>query len=543
MATYYGLGADEPLEDSERRVASSLKQLPAEYIVLHHVSWQSRRNGRQGDGEADFIIIHPQRGIVVLEVKGGGVEIENGRWASIDRFGKKNSIKNPYEQALASKYALLEWLERDALVSNIRVGHAVAFPHMQTLPHLGLTAPEAITWSQENLKNPLHCVERVSSHWQLKSNLATQDLSKLVRLLAPTVSMRRSLASKSAAAEDDLLEFTAGQVEAFSRLRAARGGLVIGTAGTGKTVLAIARAHKLSIDGFRTLLVCYNELLGASLSERFARQDNLTASTYHSLCFREAAKAGLPIPQNPTQAWWDNDAADLLIEACAINESEFDAIIIDEGQDFSPKWIESLRCLVSSRPDAPFFLFADPHQEMWKRDWAKDSSWPFVYELRDNLRNTIPIAQRVAAVLDLEWPTRGVTGPEPAWRDIQNTSRPETDVVSALERLIDDGFGPQNLVVLCASAAAATRLREEIVGSYSLGKWGGNGIAVETIARFKGMESEAIVVLLDDSGQPNELTSAYVGISRARSVLTVVGSGRHQKGLKWLHSPSVVTSK
>lgn len=87
MARYIGLGQDEPSEDSEHRVATALRRLPDDWIIFHHVSWQSRRSGRQGDGEADFVVLHPKRGLLVLEVKGGGIEIHDGRWSTIDRRG------------------------------------------------------------------------------------------------------------------------------------------------------------------------------------------------------------------------------------------------------------------------------------------------------------------------------------------------------------------------------------------------------------------------------------------------------------------------
>ncbi|WP_122879286.1 nuclease-related domain-containing protein [Burkholderia pseudomallei] len=110
MAKYIGLGTDDPVEDSEKRVAAALQRLSDDWTVLHHVSWQSKRGGRQGDGEADFVLVHPRKGILVLEVKGGGIEIETGRWFTTDRNGRRFAIKNPFEQAVASKHALVGWL-------------------------------------------------------------------------------------------------------------------------------------------------------------------------------------------------------------------------------------------------------------------------------------------------------------------------------------------------------------------------------------------------------------------------------------------------
>lgn len=532
MARYIGLGSDEPIEDSERRVADALRRLPDGWIVLHHVSWQSKRGGRQGDGEADFIILHPRKGLVVVEVKGGGIDVEHGRWMSTDRFGKRHYIKNPFEQAIASKHALVGWLRDHGLGSRVRVGHAVIFPNMDAIPALGPAAPPQITFSKADLLDVDAAVTRCLAHWSLQANLPPKDTEKVIALLAPTVSASPTLASASGDAEANLVVFTAEQIEAFSRLRAHRGGLIIGGAGTGKTVLAVARAQQLAKDGFRTLLVCYNELLGIELSERIGQSPELTACTFHALCLREAKRAGIAVSSARDQAWWEDEAPSVLIDACSRNETIYDAIVVDEGQDFSPIWLDALRCVTRGVEEAPFFVFADPRQDLWRRGWDLATDYPFVWELTQNMRNTLPIAKRVSAIVGGDAQGRGIPGPTPVWRSSEGHAK-ERDVVNAVEHLLEEGFGPQNLVILCGSARLAERLRERSIGPFSFGLWGSRGIPVETVSRFKGLESQAIVLVLDGPFAPDGRTSAYVGMSRARSVLVVVGDEADQPPLSW----------
>ncbi len=349
MATYYGLSSDEPDQKSERLVATALRALPDGWVVFHHVNWQSIRSGRQGDGEADFIIMNPTVGVLVIEVKGGGIDIENGRWRSKDRYGRVHEIKNPYEQALSSKYTLVSWLNELGLSSRAQVGHAVAFPNVDEVPNLGLSGPGQITWTRSDLRNISLAVQNTVKHWALRANLSQDDMKKLIGLLAPTISVRRKLISASTDAELELLRLTAEQVEAFSGLKASRGGLVLGGAGTGKTVLAIARSQQLAQGGFRTLLVCYNDLLGRALEKQISGTDGVFACTFHSLCFRESAKAKLQLPSSPGIEWWDTEAPTYLVDACAINGTQFDAVVVDEGQDFSPIWIDTLRCITTAR--------------------------------------------------------------------------------------------------------------------------------------------------------------------------------------------------
>lgn len=532
MARYIGLGEDEPSEESERRVAVALRRLPDDWIVLHHVSWQSKRGGRQGDGEADFLVLHPHRGLLVIEVKGGGIELHDGRWSTIDRHGNRHEIKNPYAQATDSKHALLSWLKDHGLAGRVRIGHAVVFPHMAALPNVGPAAPPAISFAKPDLDSILVTIDKCFTHWGLEAALAKSDVAKLLGLLAPTVSARPKLAARTAEAEQDVLLFSAEQVEAFAGLRATRGGLILGGAGTGKTILAMARAQQLAADGFRTLLVCYNELLGADLAQRGALSPLLTAGTFHSICLAETAKAGLPVPALKNARWWDDRAPELLIEACATNSTAFDAVVVDEAQDFSPLWLDALRCVIAADKDAPFFEFADPRQDLWARRWSTDPRHAFVFELTRNMRNTRPIAERVAATIDTACKDRGVSGPQPIWRTTAGSPR-ESDIISSVERLLEEGFSPTNIVVLCEDSILVNRLRERSIGAYSFGRWGSRGVPVESISRFKGLDAAAVVLALAENNGPSHQAQAYVGMSRARSLLVVIGSEATKKAVNW----------
>lgn len=533
MAEYFGLGADEPDEQSEKIVADFLRRLPNPWIILHHVSWQGVRGARQGDGEADFIVLHPQRGAIVIEVKGGGIHLDKGRWQTTDRFGHVYAIKNPYEQAVASKHALVEWLKRFTFNSRIRVGHAVAFPHHAQLPSLGPVAPPEISFSLTELSDIENSILRCVRHWQCSANLSASETQILTSSLAPTVEVKRKLFNSSNQAEERILTLTAEQVAIFSGLRAARGGLVLGSAGTGKTVLAVARAQQLARDGFRTLLVCYNELLGEQLAKSLDNTPNLTTSTYHGLCMGAARKAKRSIPTELTESWWENEAPDLLLTSSGNSEDGYDAVVVDEGQDFSPLWLDSLRLVLNSGKASPFFVFADPRQDIWKRQWRDDEDYPFSWELTLNLRNTEPIARKVSAIAGFDCVPTGVTGPKPEWRCPVGDKVEEGDVLDTLQRLIDEGFRPGSLVILTNSPKTCGRLRDRTAGSFSLGKWGGKGFSVETIRRFKGLESQGILLVLEQCDMEEARLLAYIGTSRARSVLSVVGSAEFKKEFSW----------
>ena len=144
MAKFYSAALPEETPKSKRRVRQSLSEVDS-LVVLHSVAWQSRRNGRQADGEADFIVLMAQRGILILEVKGGGVEIIDGVWYSTDARNMRHKIKNPFHQAKDSKYALLTYLRSvDATLSHIPIVHAVVFPDIVVQAGLGPEAPRQL---------------------------------------------------------------------------------------------------------------------------------------------------------------------------------------------------------------------------------------------------------------------------------------------------------------------------------------------------------------------------------------------------------------
>ena len=453
------------------------------------------------------------------------------------KYPQPHSIKNPYDQATASKHALIGWLQNEGLSARVRVGHGVVFPHIDRAPNAGLSSPPDISFAKPDLANIEDALLKCVSHWELNSNLTNEDVDRIVSSLAPTTTVLPKLSKISAASDEKLLTLTAEQVEAFSGLRSNRGGLVLGGAGTGKTILAIARAQQLAKDGFRTLLVCYNELLGAELAHRVSAPPLLTVCTFHTLCLQEAHRAQLNLPDKKPSSWWELTAPELLVEACARNDDAFDAIVVDEGQDFSSIWINSLRCLIAHTSDSPFYVFADPLQDIWKRNWQSESDFAFSWQFTKNMRNTHPIAEKVAASIGTQVSSAGIDGPLPIWMETQVDAN-EHNIIDAVVHLLYEGFGPSNIVVLCHSLELVRSLRERAIGNYCFGGWGGNGIPVETVSRFKGLESEAIVLSLSGNISSENIPSAYIGMSRARTVLTVIGTEQQMSLVNWVSTKS-----
>ncbi len=136
----------------------------------------------------------------------------------------------------------------------------------------------------------------------------------------------------------------------------------------------------------------------------------MVASTYHSLCMKEAIRTKQPIPIALTDSWWAVEAPEVLVNAFADRQDGFDAVVVDEGQDFSPLWLDSLRLIMRQEKQSPFFVFADSRQDIWKRQWRENAEFAFSWELTLNLRNTEPIARKVAEIIGVDCVPTGMSG-------------------------------------------------------------------------------------------------------------------------------------
>ncbi len=523
---------------SERTVYDALSRLDDGWTILHSVQWQSLRNGRQGDGEADFLLIHKSRGILVLEVKGGDINLSNGVWTSTNsNTGQVVRIKNPFDQATASKHALRSYLDSNGVpTQQISFAHAVAFPRrtIGTDVDLGPAATPAIVWDRRLLDDPATAVEGTAKHWGMRASLANEDLKKIVQLLAPTTTIRRRLVDRLGTVSQQLIRLTEEQIQDFALLKSFRRALVLGGAGTGKTILAVARARQLAEDGFSPILVCYNERLGQRLAAEVADDDRIWAGTFHSLCLKSAHDAGIVVPKNPPSEFWTNEAPQLLIDAFARRSKGYNSVVVDEGQDFPQPWFDALELVISDIPDPPLYVFADAHQQLYLKGWSLPANMPPALHLTVNCRSTNPIAARAADVFGERATGRGTDGPAPQFRDVPNRRDLLRGIQRLAETLVDtEGVAPSSIVVLVDEPDLLSGLTAMAAGSVPFVR-AGNGIEVETIRRFKGLESEVIILALSERTAPDALPAiAYTGISRAKSALYVFGTSELRHRIGW----------
>jgi hypothetical protein len=533
---------DSPQHDAECAVFDSLAHLPGDYRVFYSVDWIARTpvDGAR-EGEADFVIAHPKYGIIVVEVKGGFVtrDPSSGLWLTKTRgAGNIHEIKNPVAQARRSKHHLAEKLASLPrwFSGKPKVGHAVAFPHCESHDQgLGLACPPEMILYATDLDDIEPGLRRIYEYWSGSKNPCTPlDATKmraLSDLLAPRVELRPALrlhGAKIAAAEVKIAELTIQQERVLRALAKNRRVSVSGGAGTGKTMLALAKAKHLAEQGFRTLLTCYNRPLADHLRAAARGCDLLEVADFHQFCMMTISAAGRFVGPTGDPEYWETTVPNAVADALPIVPTRrFDAIVVDEAQDFADGWWVPLQLAMEDSGDGILYIFFDDNQRLYKRA----ASFPekmVEYCLCDNLRNTKPIHRAAAQFYSGgELIAAGPDGPAVELILAPDSTMQKKEIGKALDRFIKAGVSPDDIAVLTGRSVSSSRVGGSLFGSY---RWTNDqstepGLPLfESIARFKGLERAAVILVeLEDHVSAERDESIYVGLSRARSSLTVIG--------------------
>jgi hypothetical protein len=517
-------------------VLTRLRRLDDAWMVFHNIKWQALRRGRQGDGETDFVLFHPQHGVLVIEAKGGEVVVEEGRFFRRLPTGRLYPINDPFDQAEACKRHLSDFLaaQVEGLGGGPRVGRAVAFPHVRMKQSLGAQGPREIILDAGDLEQIEQSISRLVDHWRPPQRLTDTQLARIRKLLVPSVTVRRLLRDELADAAAALVVLTNEQYEILDAIGGNRQALVLGSAGTGKTLLAVERTRRLADLGASVLLVCFNQLLGEKLAAEFEGNGLVTAGTFHQVARRFAIRANRLIPDEPSQEWWERELPTLFAEVAAETEFEVDAVIVDEGQDFRPNWWDALRLVLRDLDDGWLYVFADTHQALFVPGWASPfETRAFEYRLTKNCRNTRPIAEKVAAVFGGEVKTNKVDGPKPKFHVAASADAAVQRVLDRLGELLAEGLKPAQIQVLSTTWEAADRLRGRDVDGIGLVAHGEDGIAVETVQRYKGLEAEVVIIVIAEFADELDRSLVYTGLSRAQTFLEVIGPEVVMKAVGW----------
>lgn len=306
-----------------------------------------------------------------------------------------------------------------------------------------------------------------------------------------------------------------------------------GVAGSGKTKLAMIRARRFADDGKSVLLVCFNSLLAewlqAELPEEY--KGRITIRNYHKLCAEWVKEAGLVWPSAQGPGFWKSEAPRLFEHASDLLDRRFDAVVVDEAQDFETEWWDGLELVNAEMMDGPLFIFHDPAQHIFS---DSPQSYPALGEpfvLPVNCHNTERISKQCGEVIGKVIPVHlgSPEGREPVILKVGSGAAQAQAAEKQVKTWLHDGLKPNQIAVVTAKRSEAGCLhgKANLAGvalSEDLGKWrAGKAILVSTVGKFKGLEADAMVLTdVPPVGLNFRKEHLYVAYSRAKHLLTVV---------------------
>lgn len=524
----------------EKKVYEFFRQeTPDSWLVLHSLRLPEHPN--VVFGEADFVVIAPELGVFVLEVKSGGVGFDGSYWVYKDRYGKENKkLRSPFKQAEEGMFKVSEMLKGRLGVKfdrhNILYGYGVIFTDEENFPKEaiiedepwrlyqksdGANYDEFIVRLANNFENELKKLRK-----RIPKKLSAADAENIRQCLRPEIDCIMPLKSFLDDSEEEIVRLTNEQYACLDDLRENERVVVLGGAGTGKTLIAARAARDAADEGIKVGMICFNRNLAEYLKYNLSEAE-VQVSTLHSLMCKTVGMRGVKYDKD----FFENELPRKATEA--LNGAIFDRIIVDEFQDICvPEYLTFLdRILKGGLRNGAFAFFGDfSGQAIYNKRASLANMKTYVQyytvkRLTVNCRNTKFIGQEVVAVTGYNEQKYllKVTG-EPVdyieWTDIEDEKEKLKNLLHTLKK---QGISGESIVILsqfkrensviekldpCGLFVGDYGLKEEDIYAY-----------FSTIYSFKGLESK--VIILVDIESYDDIKLVYTALSRARSKLYV----------------------
>lgn len=550
MATMYPERVPEGKPLSEITVHDRLRQgLDDSFTVFYSLAWHGR--GAKTDGEIDFVIAHPSLGLLAVEVKGGLVSFDpaTGVWTQENsKTGETVTINSPFVQVQDNKGGLLRELKADPRwpsdpvtrrPHDCTMGYAVVLPGTTLPDQLPPYAKPEITFDRRHLPDLASHLVACMRYWREvdpRPKLDSEGVSALVSIYGSVLKSQVTIADVLRNDEQRIIELTEQQFSLLDLLSRRRRVAISGCAGSGKTLLAIEKARRLAATGRSVLLVCFNRRLAGYISNLTAGVAGITVRHFHGLCTDAVRQAGLTPPAGAESGdallqWLPSG----LLDAVSGGVAPYDAVIVDEGQDFEREWFEVLEFLVEDRKDGLFYVFYDDNQRLYS-DASIPGTFGEPFTLTRDCRNTDQIGRIVRGLYrGQDFQLSGVDGRAVVWAPYPDGASDQLRIARLTEtlgQLRKAGGRADDVTVLSPRRASAVWHRRDY-GQWRLysGDERDGNVYFDTIHGFKGQESRIVVLTeLELAGAAQAGTAdaldelLYVGCSRATTQLVVVAA-------------------
>lgn len=572
----------------EKRVFSILQKLPDDVIVYYEPV--------VGERYPDFVVILPTVGLLVIEVKGwypGRITAANKADVTIDVRGRPEVCKHPIRQARDYMLGLMDNARRlDATAALVHgagqhagrftfpFGHVAILNNCtrEQLSDLSLSEffPSAKVITRDELEviselDASAILARLQSSfdpWWRFDRLSDRQVNRLRAIIHPEI--RISGPSRAQDPEQPDLKVLDIRQERNARSLGEGHRIVYGVAGSGKTVILLARARLVAENRDRKVLVlCFNRALAEYFQEVFAGVTNVTCMNFHAW---GSSRNGISYRKGEDEEAY---GARLFAQLSAGHGDAnlFDAVFVDEAQDFGKSWFACAKLALKEPDDGDLLIVGDGVQSLYRRrrfSWreaginAVGRTINTRFDLDKNYRNTREILTLAANFVappatssDPETSLQAIapnpsvamrSGPKPALLAALNETDEITLAVGKIVAWVNSGLAPRDIAMLYRAntqgwvgrfakalsvSVPVNWRRQEDTANFR----DEDGVFITTIHSAKGLQWRAVLIVRCDTmpfkpalvenpadGERLERGLLYVGMTRAEEFLAFSSS-------------------
>lgn len=536
----------------ERMIFDMLKKdsFTEDWIVLHSLNLS--QHTKRLYGEIDFLLLIPNAGVFVMEVKGGDVRCKNGEWEFIDRHGNVNRNKSPFNQARDAMFSLQTEIKKEFgakhRFNKIQFGFLVAFPQVNFDKH----SVEYEQWQifdktnynsnhETFFKNLIQqfTEKHKTQLWfsPAESLPSRQDLEELCHFLRGDFMRVRSAKERLAEFDSQVKTYTEEQFGVLESIELNERSLVQGSAGTGKTMIAIESAIRAAAEGKKVFLTCYNRIIGEWMQKQLEGWSNITVSSLHSYLFELTKGFDYDKTQESKQDFYSKYLPNLMKEFFRIGvKGKFDKLIIDEGQDLIREEYLGLfdSMLTNGLVNGNWEIYGDFERQAIFAQLSKSEMLDLLktfghhskHLLRINCRNTKEIGEETSLISGFEKPPfllEYLEGLPVAYHFYRDEAHQKQILNEQLKKVANESLPFSEMAILspkkfensCVKFFPDYSIKEIKTANEVSATQKYFGFA--TVQSYKGMESNYILITdIEDLSSEVAKSLLYVGMSRAR---------------------------
>ncbi len=523
-----------------------------DWIVLHSLNLSQHTVRLYG--EIDFLVLIPGGGIFVMEVKGGDVKCIDGVWHYTNKFNVTNTSNvGPFNQARDAMFSLRSAIEKEFgkghKFTKILFGFLCSFPHISFNKHSveyeqwQILDKDSINNGTEiffqNLLKQFTNKHKNQRWFSEKDSLPDEnDLNSLCDFLRGDFERVRTVKERLTDFDKEVKKYTKEQYRILDSIKLNERSVTQGSAGTGKTMIAIESAVRAAAEGKTVFLTCFNRLIGEWMQKQAEEwKDKITVSSLHSFLFEQSKGFGYDNSQSNKQDFYTKYLPLLLkdIYQKGINK-KFDKLIIDEGQDLIREEYLLLfdSMLQGGLQNGNWEIYGDfERQAIYAQltkgemlDLLKGSGQHSNFLLKINCRNTKQVGEETSLISGFEKPPFLLEHLEgiPVEYIFYNDDAHQNLLLSEQLQILSASKFPLNELVIisprkfensCSKSFSGFIIKEiKNNGEISPSQ---NFFGFATVQSYKGMESNYVLIIdIEDLSSEIAKSLLYVGMSRAR---------------------------